>query len=228
VRAEVDPRLRTALDGSVGWYEDITALHGVASRLEDGLWMSVGPPPPLHSDVVVVEPTVTVDQVERALDGRAHWGFKDSFATIQPGGSDVQLLFSATWIHRRPRDERGTAPRAWSRVTDARALADWTAHHDTANVLVPGLLERGHVRVLARYVDGAITAGAVARLGSGAVDVSNVFAVTGNSVDWAELAADIEATHPGRAMVGFEHGEDLASALAGGFEAVGELRVWVG
>ncbi len=51
----MDPRLRTALDASIGWYEDICALHGIATALHDGLWSAVGPPPALHSGVVVVE-----------------------------------------------------------------------------------------------------------------------------------------------------------------------------
>ena len=32
---------------------------------------------------------------------------------------------------------------------------------------------------------------------------------------------------PGRAQVGYERGDDLDAALAGGHTAVGELRVWV-
>jgi hypothetical protein len=57
--------------------------------------------------------------------------------------------------------------------------------------------------------------------------VSNVYAVAGQPVDWAELAAVIGARFPDRPLVGYEHGHALDAALAGGFLAVGELRVWV-
>ena len=70
-------------------------------------------------------------------------------------------------------------------------------------------------------------AGAVARLGSGVVDISNVHAVPGHSVDWAELAAVVSARFPARALVGYESGDDLRAAVSGGFEPVGDLRVWV-
>jgi hypothetical protein len=70
-------------------------------------------------------------------------------------------------------------------------------------------------------------AGAVARLGSGVVDVSNVHAVAGYSVDWAELAGVIGARFPDRPLVGYEREDALDAALAGGFAAIGDLRVWL-
>ena len=221
----LDARLRLALDASIGWYEDLTALHGVASRIDGGLWMSVGPPPPLHSDVVTLEPEVATDAVDRALEDRPHWGFKDSFASVRPSGTDVTLLFAATWIHRPPTSRPTSAPRVWTAVTDATELAEW--HSDTSGVLLPGILDRGHFRLLARRSGGRIVAGAVARLGTGAVDLSNVHAHPGYEVDWTELVADVEAVFPGRALVGYERDADLVAARDAGFEQVGELRVWV-
>ena len=221
----LDARLRTALDASIGWYEDLTALHGIASRIEHGLWMSLGTPPPLHSDVVTVEPDASSDAVNRALRDRPSWAFKDSFASLRPSGTDVDLLFGATWIHRPPSHTPKSAPGVWMTVTDVAELGEW--HTDTADVLLPGILERGHFRVLARRSGGRIVAGAVARLGTGAVDLSNVHAHAGYEVDWGELAADVEAVFPDRPMVGYERGADLAGARSAGFEPVGELRVWV-
>ncbi len=222
----MDPRLRSAVDASVGWYEDLCTLHGVGSMLADGLWSTLGAPPPLHSDAVVVEPAVTRDEVVARLDGRDHCGVKDSFATMDLSGDGMRLLFPATWIHRGPPRRRGTPP-GWATVTGADELAEWTGRHDTRDVLLPPLLRRAHFRILARYADDRLVAGAVARLGSGAVDVSNVWAVPGHHVDWAELADAVGGFFPGRPLVGYERGDALAAALDGGFAPVGELRVWV-
>ena len=228
IRAAVDPRLRQAIDANVGWYDDLFALHGVGAILDDGVWSALGPPPPLHSDAVVVEPAATLDRVMARLDGRPHGGFKDSFAVIDAGDAEMELLFAATWIHREPDAprERSTAS-AWSMVRTATELAEWTSHHDTEAVLLPGMLERTRFSILARREEGAIVAGAVARLGSGVVDVSNVYAVPGHTVDWAELATAVGLRFPGRPLVGYERGEDLEASMAGGFEPVGDLRVWV-
>ncbi|GIF22710.1 hypothetical protein BJ973_000930 [Actinoplanes tereljensis] len=221
----MDPRLRGAVDASVGWYEDLCTLHGVGSVLVDGLWSALGTPPPLHSDAVVVEPAVTADQVLARLEGRDRGGVKDSFATMDLSGDGLGLLFSATWIHR-PAAPPGM-PAGWAAVTSPAELFAWTGRHDTRDVLLPPLLQRAHFRILARYADDRIVAGAVARLGSGTVDLSNVYAVPGHGVDWAELAAVAGAFFPGRPLVGYERGEALAAALAGGFAPVGDLRVWV-
>jgi hypothetical protein len=224
----MEARLRRAVDANVAWYEDIFALHGIGSRLEHGLWVCAGAPPPLHSDAVVVEPWVTLDRVLTSLDGREHAGFKDSFATLDPTAAGMDLLFEASWIHRAATDAVSTPARsAWSLVTSARELDGWIGHHDTAEVLLPGLLKRGHFKILARRQDGETVAGAVARLGSGTVDVSNVWAAPGAVVDWSELAGAIQDEFPGRDLVGYERGDDLAAAIAGGFERVGDLRIWV-
>jgi hypothetical protein len=143
-------------------------------------------------------------------------------------GEGMKLLFSATWIHRETSpDRRPNPPAGWVTVTSADELSEWTGQHDTRDVLLPPLLRRAHFRILARYVDDRIVAGAVARLGSGAVDVSNVYAVSGHRVDWAELAEVVGAFFPGRHLVGYERGDALAAALDAGFASLGELRVWV-
>lgn len=224
----MDSRLRSAVDASVGWYEDLCALHGVGAILVDGVWSALEPPPPLHSDAVVVEPEVTADRVLVRLNGRAHCGVKDSFARMDLSGEGMDLLFWATWMYHEGRQrQEGSKPSGWAAVTTAAELAEWTGHHDTRDVLLPPLLRRGHFRILAKYADDHIVAGAVARLGSGIVDVSNVYAMPGHSLNWAELAEVIGAYFPGRPLVGYERGDALNAALDGGFVPVGELRVWV-
>lgn len=220
----MDPRLRRAVDANIGWYADIFALHGIGSVLEDGLWSSLASPPPLHSDAVTVEPTVLAAQVVARLGDRAHAGVKDSFSTIDLSSEGFSVLFDATWIHREP---AAAGPTAWRVVRSPEGLAAWNAGWDTAEVLLPALLDRAHVRILERVAGGCVTGGAIARLGSGVVDVSNVHGLGGHGVDWTELAVAIAALVPDLPMVGYEHGVDLEAALAGGFDPIGELRVWV-
>lgn len=220
----MDPRLRRAVDASIGWYEDIFALHGIGSELEAGLWAALGPPMPFHSAAVVVEPTVGAERVIERVAHLPHAAVKDSFATLDLAAAEMSVLFAGTWIHRESAAPGATS---WRPVRTADGLAAWNAGWDTAEVLLPGLLDRAHFAILERVDDGDVNAGAVARLGSGVVDVSNVHALDGHAVDWAELATAIAALFPGRAVVGYEGGADLEAAISGGFDPVGELRIWV-
>ena len=223
----MDPRLRSAVDASIGWYEDLCTLHGVATTLREGLWSALAPPPPLHSDAVVVEPGVSADQIGQRLLTRASAGVKDSFATLDLSGLGMRELFAASWLAREPDPSPPAAPPGWSLVTGAGDLAEWAAGHDTTGVLLPPLLARARLAVLARRQGGRIVAGAVARLDAGVVEVSNAHAAPGSALDWAELVAAVGARFPGRRLVGYEHGEALDAARAVGFTATGPLRVWV-
>lgn len=220
----MDHRLRCAVDASIGWYDDLCALHGVGSALADGIWSALGPPPPLHSAAVTVEPSATAARVlERLADGPVG-GVKDSFATVDLGAAGWHLLFEATWLHLPAPAAPSGMPPGWREVREPAELARWTAGHDTGEVLLPGLLRSAHVRVLAEVEDGRTVAGAVARLGSGVVDVSNAH---GEALDWSELVATVACLLPGRPLVGYERGDDLVGARAAGFRPVGPLRVWV-
>jgi hypothetical protein len=194
--------------------------------MRDGLWSSQTAPPPLHSDAVVVEPHVTADDIASRLHGRASAGLKDSFASLDMARHGMRLLFAASWMYRPPAAS-SPAPEAWSVVQSPSGLAEWTALHDTTDVLLPGLLQRAHFRIAARRVDGEIVAGAVLRLGTGVVDVSNVYSTPGHSVDWDELAALAGHHFPGRSLVGYERGAALGSAVHAGFVSCGELNVFV-
>jgi hypothetical protein len=222
----MDPRLRAAVDANVGWYEDVCAWHATASVLRDGLWSTVGPPPPLHSGVVVVEPGVEVEQVLERWHG-TDGGVKDSFTDVDLDEHGFEVLFAASWVHRPPPPVPRSRPAGWSVVRTPGQLTAWTGGHDTADVLLPVLLRSAHLVVLGRQLDGVQVAGAVARLGTGTVDLSNVHAAPGHAVDWDELAAVVAHLFPGRQLVGYEGGDDLDAAVAGGFSVTGALRVWV-
>lgn len=226
----MDPRLRVAVDSSLAWYDALCALHGVGCRIEDGLWIVNGAPPPLHSAVKTLEPGVASARVAELASSRG--GVADSFGDLRLESYGFELLFAARWIHRTAHDQaahdqsvRELAP-GWTRVTSAAELAIWTAHHDTTEVLLPGLLDRSCFQVLARRVGGELTAGAVLHAGTGAVSISNVWSEHPESV-WSELVHNAAALWPGRDLVGYERDADLEAALVAGFVDVGPQLVWV-
>ncbi len=142
-------------------------------------------------------------------------------------GTGLDLLFDARWIHLDAPEPPPVSPPRWS-VVDARGgLHPWTTRHGSTAVLLPDLLHRSSFRVLAHLVDAAPTAGAVARLGTGVVEISNVRASPQDELDWSELVAAVAARFPGQALVGWAHGPALEHAEHAGFSAVGPQHVWV-
>jgi hypothetical protein len=222
----VDPRLRMAVDESACWYDELCALHGIGCGIHAGLWFSSGPPPPLHSAAKSIEPTVTAEQALRSVADQDHCSIADSFGTLELE-PEMDLLIQARWLHRPPLDSPPTGmPGGWAPVRSADALAEWTTGHGTAEVLLPAILRRSSFSVLGRRDDNALTAGAVTHLCGGVVSVSNVWAAPGHETDWAELVRLVHAVHPGRAVVGYEQGEELARAQDAGFTDVGPQLVW--
>jgi hypothetical protein len=220
----IDPRLRLAIDASVGWYEDVATAHGIGCEVADGIWSMSGPAPAFHSALITLEPDVTADGLRERIVDLAWGGLKDTFATVDASTLGMRLLFEASWIHLAPPTDDG-APDPWVDVVLPDDLARWNEHAEMSGVLLPALLDRPGFRFLEQTAGGT-TAGAVLRADERAVGLSNVHAEAGLSVDWSTLARAAARRFPGRPVVGFESGADLASAVAAGWDAVGPVRIW--
>jgi hypothetical protein len=220
----VSPALRAAVDASLSWYDALCALHGVPCGIEDDVWCAYAAPPPLHSTAKTVEPTARPARALAAV--RNEGSIADSFGAFDLSSEGYRLLFEAQWIHRpAPAVESRRLPSGWVGVRTETELGAWTSRHDT-HALLPALLQRSAFRVLGRSHDDGYDAGAVLHLGTGVVDVSNVWS-TSPDLDWTEIVRAAAALFPGRALVGYERGADLEHASAAGFTALGPQRVWV-
>ena len=96
----------------------------------------------------------------------------------------------------------------------------------------PALLDEPSVTIFAARDDvGAFAAGAVATEGDAAIGISNVFAVDGAALTFAEAFAEATAAiaerFPDDPIVGYLSTDRLAAAAAAGFETIGPLRVWL-
>jgi len=119
----MDPRLRTAVDASRRWYDDVFALHGVPVRVEDGLWSALGTAPRWHSAVKTLEPAVETARVVRAVAALEHCAVADSFGDLEPERHGFQLLIDARWLHRDAvREAPVRLPEGWSVVEDRKSV----------------------------------------------------------------------------------------------------------
>lgn len=199
-------------------------------------WTSPRRTPPYYPDAVTLtgetDAAALVAGIDTASPGAS---VKDSFAALDLAPAGFEVLFGAQWIHRAAGAPAAAPALEWAPVAGPAELEAWEAAWDgeeSTGLFHPGLLtdHDGDIVFLAgRDAGGRILAGAAANRTGEVVGVSNVFSVDGTPDEeaWAGALTLVGSLWPGLAVVGYESGDDLDTALGQGFAAIGPLRVWV-
>lgn len=215
-----------AVRASLAWYEDVFALHGIPTLVEGGLWRALADPPPWHSAAKTLRPGIAVDRVLEAVEPFAHCSVADSHGTLDLTDAGFDRLFTASWLFREAAPAAERLPPGWSVVTRADDLARWSEVHDYAGVLLPPVLDHPRFTVLVRQEGERMVGGAVLHVTGTAVELSNCWAAGGGNEDVEAMVACAAASHPGLAVVGYAHGEELSRWRAAGFRRTGAHVVW--
>lgn len=221
------------------WCDAVGRAHGRPGEFRPALWLNRAAMPPYYPNAVTLTPDETAAQLaatHELAQTRPTCAVKDSFAALDlhPLGFDV--LFDATWFWRAA---DAPAPAAtgllWSVVADAAGLARWEAAWagrdeppaENERIFPPALLSEPGVAFLAGTHRDGIVAVAVANQTGAVVGLSNVYAPDGDTeAAYAGALALVGRLFPGRALAGYERGDDVAAARRVGFTPVGPLRVW--
>jgi len=163
-----------------------------------------------------------VDRIDASVPGAT---VKDSFATLEAGGSWAVLL-DGTWLHHQP-SAPGNDVEPW-RAIDPERFEDWLAAWAGPSAVLRPLLTDPTVVVIAG-AGATITSGAVLHDDGSVVGISNLFAPAGadSAATWAGCLAAATRRWPDRRIVGYESDDDLAGALARGSLPLGPMRVLV-
>jgi hypothetical protein len=226
-----------AVRNNAAWCDSVCRSHDIAGTFDERAWRSARRPPPYYPDAITLRhdavPADFLSVIDLTSPGCS---VKDSFATLDLAPDGFTALFTAQWIHRPAGLTAPAAPTLGiARVSTPAQLRDWqAAWHDgdpAPDVFRPALLDDPTVRVLALHDGEYLCGGFVLNLGSGLVGLSNLFATgrTGVAAIWAAAITSAAGHFPGLPLVGYEHEDDLALALAlaSGFTPIGALRVWL-
>ncbi|MGT2531299.1 hypothetical protein ACU4GG_32790 [Streptomyces nojiriensis] len=234
---DLDTRLRPAVLNNALFCDAVCRAHGLPTDFGDeSVWLSTSRTPPLYPDGVTLVPGTPEQNLLRRMDTDGPGcSVKDSFADLDLEGDGFEVLFDAQWIHR-PAGAPATAGASsgdleWSEVAGEAELSAWEAAWDgeeNTGLFRPVLLGE-EIAFLAGRRDGRVVAGAVVNLAAGVVGVSNLFAHDEADTDaaWTGALAAAAARWPGHDVVGYESGDDLATAVRHGFTPIGPLRVWL-
>jgi hypothetical protein len=239
-------KVELAVLNNTRWYEAMFAAHGLASETDARVWRSNETPPPFHSNLVVLAPTTTHEEIEAyATDiesnrRRSGWSLKDSYAVLNLASLGCSMLFDAEWIWREPSPRDGSSFKSlltWIKIDTPSGLTEWENawSGDTKNESAlpkstqfpASLLESPDHAFYAGLLEGKVRAGGIANRSQGVVGMSNIFSPPEFREDtWKALVASVSAGFPLTPIVGYERDDDLKIAKTAGFSAIGKLRVW--
>ncbi len=223
----MDARVLAAAANNARWCDLVCRSHELSTVTSEERWVALEASPRFYPDAVTLAPGLTADAVLSGIGDRPGCSVKDSFADVELAGRGFVVLFEASWLFA----EAAAAPRRprldWRTVTTPGDFDGWVSSADLEGVLRPTLVDDAMVHVLAAGREQPWAAGAVAHVTDGVVGVSNVFAA-GVALDavWSDLPAVVGQTVGDLPLVGYARGDALRAAVAGGFSAVGALRVW--
>ncbi|MDT9690761.1 hypothetical protein Q5762_20920 [Streptomyces sp. P9(2023)] len=220
------------------WCEAMCRAHGSPGAFGPRAWTNARRTPLYYPDAVTLTADASVRDVLEGVDGidRSSPGasVKDSFARLDLSAEGFQPLFEARWIHRPAGLPAPATPdgERWRVIDTPAELGDWArawsgGDPDEAALFRTELLADPATTVVAGYgTDGRIVGGAVLSESGRVTGVSNVFTADGSdpATTWAGC---LGLVRDGRAVVGYESGDDLPPARAAGFEELGALRVWL-
>ncbi len=226
--------VRAAARNNAEWCAAMSRSHGLTGEFGAQAWAAPARTPLYYPDAVTLapgaDPAALMARIDTAAPGAS---VKDSFADLDLTEAGFQVLLAAEWIHRPPGPPALVSDLAWNVVDDPDTLRAWALAWDNgdsnADLFRPELLHDPATFVLAgRSAGGRVVAGAVASRSDQVVGISNVFAPDGDpDATWPIVLDAAHRLFPTLPVVGYEHGDDLTTALRHGFEPIGPLRIWL-
>ena len=165
--------------------------------------------PPLYPDAVTLRSAADARSVLSRVDDSSGCSVKDSFDRLALEPHGLRRLLQGSWFALSPEPSPGWRELAPDELT---AWEQAWSGAEPVSFFRPSLLDDDAVRVLARFEDGEIVAGAIANRAAGVIGLTNVF---GHDA-WSGAAAFV-----GEPAVCWE-----VEAPAGS-ERLGDLTVWI-
>jgi hypothetical protein len=240
-------RLKWSVHNNAVWCDTVCRAHDIPGEFQSHLWLNRYSVPPYYPNAVTLSGKSGIAEqmiaIQDLLSDRASKAVsvKDSFNTLDLAPLGFHCLFEAMWLWRAPL--LSTPPAVmedirWDIVKGSQELAQWELawagvptndqSTSTVRIFLPSMLANPDIVFVAAYRDQQIVGGAIGTRTGNVVGLSNQFAPSSDAARyWLGCMALITAAYPDHAIVGYEHGAELALARTLGFDELGPLRVWV-
>ena len=234
--------LDAAVANNASWCAAVCSAHGHPSVRGARLWAAPGHGVRFYPDAITLSPEVSAAEVLAVAPPSGAFAVKDSYGTLDLAPAGFLRAIQASWIARPAAARRRRPGLDWQPVSSPGELAAWAAAwagdaDADPPVFTRELLADPRCAVLACRQDTAsrdgvrragIAAGAIGYAADGVAGISNVFSpVHPAALLFTSLPAAAARRWPGLPVVGYESGTALDAARQAGFDAIGDLRIWM-
>jgi hypothetical protein len=241
VTETTDTRLRKAIDNNHGLYQAILVNHGVPFTIDKEIAYTLNNPPPLYSNLVTRSRMWRPDTIFNEINGTAEeehwsgWSIKDSFDVLDLVPYGFEKLFNAQWIHLPAEKftQVGSGRTSYRVLRTSDELSDWISAWGGAEVTQgdeifhPRLLENPSIHFVGGYESGKLICGCLVNATDDVLGISNFFAPLASASLLSNVLEFIFDAVGKRDVVGYKRHEFAEELGVLGFEAVGDLAVWL-
>jgi hypothetical protein len=237
----VSDKTLKAIRNNIGLYEAIFSNHQIEFNRTDMICYSLEKTPPLYSNLVTVSQHWKPDDVFRKIDSNYEmekwnqWSIKDSFGVLDLNQYGFRKLFDAQWMYLEAENFtsiENSASLRYEIIDEEIALSAWRLVWDSdeqlgAEIFKPQSLSNPKFYYVAGYKGQEIVCGCVVNKTDEVLGISNFFAPDRDVKYWSEIVSFIFRSIEQADIVGYERQELVDKLKLLGFEAVGNLTVWL-
>lgn len=222
--------LNEAVFNNVAWCNSVATSHGVSTTQNESIWFSEHPMPRFYPNIISLGADAPIDESINTIDPQlpSGWGIKDSYCDLVLDRKRFTVAFEAQWYCRLP-DQHALKPEnSVSQVSVVQTPAElgrWiAAWGEGEGILNATLLENKAVELVFIERDDRIVAGLAMNHSGDSIGISNMF---GALEDTLICVVSLIEKYPTKGIVGYGDNTELATLSKIGFEAIGNLRVWL-
>lgn len=235
------PKLEIAIRNNNDLYVAIFEPHQIESHLNRAIWYCLQKTPPLYSNLVTISRDWRPDEIFRRIeerfkiDGWEDWSVKDSFAALDLTKLNFRRLFDAKWLYLQAEKFESAGTNSMIKykfIADNVELSKWRIAWDAnerlgIEIFDQKLLDNAKLHFVAGYESEAIITGCLVNKTGDVLGISNFFAPDTGTGYRSDLIQFIHESIEFAGLVGYERNDIADNLQSLGFEAVGNLTVWL-
>lgn len=237
----MNEKLKNAILNNNDLYEAVFNAQNIGFERNNEIWYSLEKTPPLYSSLVTVSEKWQPDEIFALIDDRfkrenwTEWSIKDSFAARDLRNYGFEKLFDAQWFYL---EAAKFAPFdsfleiEYKIVRDEKLLDDWRLAWDSNEhlgkmIFQSAMLGNPQIYFLAGCRDEKFVSGCLINKTADVFGISNFFAPEPKIEYWSAIIRFVHESIKLANIVGYEKKGFVNKLQPLGFEAVGDLTVWL-